>query len=163
MIALQSHDVDVARVKKAEKRDAWEREAREFHDDLAIRREIAVGLLASDDLQLRRLALLSFHYRWPIDDEVFQLVRPIAVRDPDLELRIIANSLLLCIHLRCDRTDREAVRAAMLEVANETDQDPDIRDYARSNYRVTDDPFRNSRAVPEQTDGPTIPEGMATA
>lgn len=163
MIVLRSHDVDVAYVKNVEKKIDWEREARETLDELAIRRETAVRLLSSDDGNLRRLALLSFHYRWPIDDEVFQLVRPIAVRDPDLELRIIANSLLFAIHLRCDRTDREAVRAAMLEVANEANQDPDIQEFAQMHYRVTDDPFRNAAPVPERTEGPTIPVGMATA
>lgn len=139
MIALRSHDVDLAAIKSADRVREWEEEACGRHGALTRSREVAVDLLTSPDSDLRRLALQSFQYRWTIDDAVFQLVRPIAVCDPDLEVRIIAISLLFGIHLRCDRTDREAPRAAWLDVIHFPGQDPDIREYAEMHYRSTDE------------------------
>lgn len=139
MIAIRSHDVDVAAVSSTERIFEWEEEARGRHIALTHSRQAAVELLTSHDTELRRLALMAFHYRWKIDDAVFQLVRPIAVCDPELELRIIAISLLFGIHLRCDRSDREAPRAVWNEVIHHPGQDADIRDYAETHYRSTDE------------------------
>lgn len=139
MIALRSHDVDLAAIKSADRVREWEEEACGRHGALTRSRESAVDMLTSPETDLRRLALQSFQYRWTIDDAVFQRVRPIAICDPDLELRILAISLLFGIHLRCDRSDREAPRSAWSEVIRFPGQDPDVREYAEMHYRSTDE------------------------
>ncbi len=157
MIAIRSHDVDVAAVSSAERIREWEEEARGRHESLTRSRQSSIELLSSPDTDLRRLALQSFHYRWKIDDTVFQLVRPIAVCDPDLEIRISAISLLFGIHLRCDRSDREAPRAVWYDVIHFSGQDPDIREYAEMHYRSTDETtIANKLNTPEFTAQPPI-------
>ena len=140
MIVLRSHDVDVAKVARGKRSLAWEAEARLLCAELMTDRRLAVDLLTSPDDKLRELAILSFHYRWPIDDEVFQRLRPIAGADPKLENRAAAIALFSSINLRCDRPDRPASRAAIAEAARWPGQNEEIAEFAEMFYRSTEEP-----------------------
>ena len=140
MIALRSHDVVVTRDPRGEIYTAWEAEMRVRCEELMTDRRLAVDLLVSPDDKLRELAILSFHYRWPIDDEVFQRLRPIAGADPRLENRAAAIALFSSINLRCDRSDRPASRAALAEAARWPGQHPEIAEFAELHYRSTEEP-----------------------
>lgn len=140
MIALRSHDVVVARATLGEIHRTWELEAHQRCVELMTNRRLAVALLVSPDEKLRELAVLSFHYLWPIDDEVFQRLRPIACADPRLENRAAAIALFSSINLRCDRTDRPASRAALAEAARWPGQNEEIAEFAEMFYRSTEEP-----------------------
>ncbi len=144
MIALHSYPVDASKRSIGDRFECWMKEV-EIHDsDLALDRRRAVDLLLSPNDKLRELAVLSFHYRWPIDDEVFQRIRPIAGADSSLEIRAAAIALYSAIHLLCKRTDREAVRAALAEAARWPGQNEDIAEFADMFYRATEDPSQRS-------------------
>jgi hypothetical protein len=140
MIALGLERIDVAPI--ADPRDVheWEEQARVVNSAIVESRDAAIRLLESPDDNVRRLALLSFRYRWPVASDAFDCIVGLAIDDSSIENKLAALSLLFVMSVRTEGTSsRNAVADAIRSVAEGPNQASDVSAAAHSYLTIIDD------------------------
>jgi hypothetical protein len=132
MTALGLDSINVAPIADPLDVRQWEALARATNSAMVQSREIAIRLLEAQEEYVRRLALLSFRYRWPIGSDAFDLIVAIATDDLSIENRLAALSLLFVVFVRTEKSaSRNAVAEVMRSIGDAPTQAPDISAAAR--------------------------------
>jgi hypothetical protein len=137
MIALGLDNVNVAQIANPQDVRHWEEQARRVNHGLVDSRHEALRLLESPDENVRRLALLSFRYRWSISVDDVAGISAMAAADLTMENRLAALSLLYLVFVRAESLSLRAdIADAIRSVAEDSSQASDIGAAARSYLSV---------------------------
>lgn len=132
MMATETQPINVAAVASCREIEEWENRARTVNSPALQSATSASQLLNSADEVNRRIALLSFRYRWPVDAGAFEQILAMACTDDALELRLMALSLIYVTFVRSESaTSRAAISEAMRRVAELPSQAEEIASSAR--------------------------------
>src|SRR5437899_5879223 len=132
MIATEIQPINVACIASCHEVREWEDQALAANSPALQSPISASRLLSSPKESDRRIAVLSFRYRWPIDRGTLQQIVAMASGDEVLELRLIALSLIFVIFVRSEsRVRRNYIGDVIRSVAEFPNQAEEIASSAK--------------------------------